>query len=338
MMKLHTLLFGASLWFGISATGLAQLSVQDLQKSVQKVRQQEQQLNQQRLELEKKRHKIEAQITIIQNQAAFDQAVSAMKVQKPKKKRKLLIYSRTRGFRHDSIPYGVYTLTELGKRTGAYDAVSSEDPNVFLQPDFMEYDAVLMLSTTGNDVIPKGPAREAFQKFLAQKRGLVGIHAATDCHRDWDQYLTAMGGLFDGHPWNAHDVVTFYNEEPDHPICEHIKTGDTFRDEIYQYRDDQYFSRDNLRILLSLDLSGKNMKKPGMKRKDNDYPVSWIRKYQGSRVFYSTLGHNKATFHSVMALQHFLNGIQFAMGDLAADARPSSEVGNGKPQPLPEGF
>ena len=202
----------------------------------------------------------------------------------------------------------------------------------------MDYDGIIMLSTTGNDAIPEGEAREAFEKFLEQDRGLIGIHAATDCHADWSNYLEAMGGIFDGHPWWRQSMISLYNEEPSHPICSHIHTGDQIMDEIYQYKDDEHFTREKLRILLSLDLSGEDMKREGMKRKDNDYAVSWIRKYAGSRVFYSNLGHNKETFHNKMALQHFLNGIQFALGDLEADSRPSAEVGNGVARPLPVGF
>ncbi len=269
---------------------------------------------------------------------SLNEAISSLEVQEPKKTRTVLIYSRTQGFRHDSIPYGIHCLTELGKRTGAFSVVATEDSEVFKDENFMDYDGIIMLSTTGNDAIPEGEAREAFEKFLEQDRGLIGIHAATDCHADWSNYLEAMGGIFDGHPWWRQSMISLYNEEPSHPICKHIHTGDQIMDEIYQYKDDEHFTREKLRILLSLDLSGEDMKREGMKRKDNDYAVSWIRKYAGSRVFYSNLGHNKETFHNKMALQHFLNGIQFALGDLEADSRPSAEVGNGAARPLPVGF
>ena len=334
----NRILITVALWAGIAGLGHAEMSVKELQQAVKDVRKQEHELNIKRKELEKQRHSLSSKITIIENEEEFSSAVAALKVQKPKAKRQVLVYSRTHGFRHDSIPYGIYALTELGKRTGAFDVVASEDPEIFLSEEFMGFDAVLMLNTTGNEAIPRGKHREAFEKFLKQERGLIGIHAATDCHSNWESYREAMGGIFNGHPWGANSVVTLYNEEPQHPICDHIKTGDKIRDEIYQYKDDKHFTRDKLRILLSLDLSGEKMKKGGMKRADNDYAVAWIRKYQGSRVFYSNLGHNKETFSNQMALQHFLNGIQFALGDLKADARPSSEVGNGKAQPLPKGF
>jgi len=332
--------------FPISLIGLmffscplfAEQSIKDVQAKLKALRAEDHQLKQQKNELQKQIHATEAKLLIIENQDTFTAAVDSLKVNRPAKPRTVLIYSRTTGFRHQSIPFGIYALTELGKRTGAYKVVATEDPAVFSNSRFMDYDGVIMLNTTGNNTIPKGKARDNFEKFLAQGKGLIGIHAATDCHRDWDNYLEAMGGLFDGHPWGAGSIVTLYNEEPHHPICNHIHTGDTIRDEIYQYRDDEHFTRKKLRILLSLDLSGKDMKKGNMKRKDNDYPVSWIRGYKGSRVFYSNLGHNNETFYNPMALQHFLNGIQYALGDLKADDRPSAEVGNSFARPLPPGF
>ena len=271
---------------------------------------------------------------ILKVRPKIDAAIDAMQAVKPKQARKLLVYSRTKGFRHRSIPLSVAVFKELGQKTGAFTVDATEDPAVFTSGKLDDYDGILMLSTTG-DAIPHGEARQALEAFLAKDKGLIGIHAATDCHKDWANYREAMGGLFNGHPWGAGHLVTLYNEEPAHPICKHIETGYQLKDEIYQYKDDEHFTRDKLRILLSLDLSGENMMRPNMKREDHDYAVAWVRKYSGSRVFYSNLGHNDFTFYNPVALQHFLNGIQYALGDLEADARPSAEVGNGTPRPLP---
>lgn len=267
----------------------------------------------------------------------INEAIAKMKCVTPKQPRKVLLYSRTKGFRHRSIPVGILALTELGKKTGAFSVEATEDPAAFTTENLARFDGIIMLNTTG-DAIPRGAAREALETYLQGDKGLIGIHAATDCHADWENYREAMGGLFNGHPWNAGSLVTLFNEEPDHPICKHIETGYQIKDEIYQFKDDKHFTRDKLRMLLSLDLSGENMKKGGMKRKDHDYAVSWVRKYGGSRVFYSSLGHNDFTYYNVKALQHYLNGIQFALGDLEADARPSAAVGNGTARPLPAGF
>ena len=94
-----------------------------------------------------------------------------------------------------------------------------------------------------------------------------------------------MGGILDGHNWNASDGITLYNECPDHACAKMILQGYVIQDEIYQYKDDQHFSREKMCVLVSLDLTGSNMMKKGMKRKDNDYPVSWLRYSTGSRLF-----------------------------------------------------
>lgn len=323
---------------GSAMTVIAEPKIEALRQQVNEMRQKERDLTKQRDAAKKELQAAEFKLLKLDSEDTLNAAIESLAVRKPAKKRTVLIYSRTKGYRHQSIPYGIHVLTELGKRTGAFNVVATEDPAVFNSEHFMSYDGIIMLNTTGSDAIPNGKERQAFERFLEQDKGLIGIHAATDCHANWSNYLEAMGGIFDGHPWGAGSVVTLYNEEPDHPICNHIHTGEQIKDEIYQYKDDEHFTRDKLRILLSLDLSGENMKKGSMKRKDNDYAVSWIRKYAGSRVFYSNLGHNNETFHNKMALQHFLNGIQFALGDLDADARPSTQVGNGSSQPLPAGY
>ena len=256
----------------------------------------------------------------------IDKMIKILEVQAPQKKRKLLIFSRTTGFRHSSIEQGAAILSRLGELSGAYQADHTEDESVFNDENLKQYDAILMLSTTLNP-ISTPETRAAFENFLKQKKGLVGIHAATDCHADWSNYLEAMGGIFDGHPWNKNSLVTLHNEALDHPCAKHVPQGFQIMDEIYQYKDDQHFTRDKMRVLLSLDLSAPDMQRKNMKRKDNDYPVSWLRSFTGSRVFYTNLGHNEATYLNPVALQHMLCGIQYAMGDIEADATPSAKLG-----------
>ncbi|MBF0197094.1 MAG: ThuA domain-containing protein [Planctomycetes bacterium] len=285
----------------------------------------------------KKRSRVQGQITALESKDSIEKFVKTLKAHPVKKDRKILIYSRTTGFRHASIPTGVLAISLLGEHTGAYSSDATEDPSVFTKENLAQYDAILMLSTT-KDPIPHGKARDAFEDFLTQGKGLIGIHAATDCHADWPYYLDAIGGIFNGHPWTSKDLITLYNEEPEHPVVKSVPQGYVIKDEIYQYKDDEHFTRDKLRILLSLDLSGKNMKKKNMRRKDHDYAVSWVKSYHGSKVFYSNLGHNNSTFTDKVAMKHFLDGIQFVLGDVEADSRPSAEVGNGKPKAPPAGF
>ncbi|QNN22137.1 ThuA domain-containing protein [Planctomycetales bacterium ZRK34] len=242
-------------------------------------------------------------------------------------KRKLLVFSRTTGFRHKSIPWGIEALRVMGEKTGAYTMDATEDPAAFTDENLKQYDAVVMLNTTG-DPIPDASQQKALEQFVAGGKGLIGIHAASDTGYKWEAYGKMIGGYFNGHPWHAGSVVTIANEHTSDPI-NYAAYGDqkTFqhRDEIYQYKDEPY-SRDCLHILQSLDLTGPNMDRKGMKRADNDYPVAWIQQWQAGRVYYSNLGHNEATYWSTPVLKHFLAGIQYACGDLKCDATPSNKL------------
>jgi len=104
--------------------------------------------------------------------------------------------------------------------------------------------------------------------------------------------------------------------EPAHPLCAPLK-GRSFPvdDEIYVSTERDF--RKGLRVLLSLDL--EKTADPG-KRADGDYVISWVRPYGQGRVFYCSLGHAASSYRNPHVLAHYLAGIQFALGDLRADA------------------
>jgi len=333
-MKFKKLIISTALCFTLLQTSYAETSAElkakatELQKEAKGIRKTDK-IKYKNLSTEA--NQLLTRALLIDKGPEIDSMMKSLEVQKLKKTRKILIYSRTTGFRHSSIEQGATLLKHMGEVTGAYKADHSEDEAVFNDENLKQYDAILMLSTTLNP-IAKPESRAAFEKFLSEKKGLVGIHAATDCHADWENYLEAMGGIFDGHPWTKNSVVTLLNEEPEHACSKHVPQGFKIKDEIYQYKDDKHFTRDKMRVLLSLDLNAPGM--PGheklqkkMKRKDNDYPVSWLRSFTGSRVFYTNLGHNESTYLNPVAMQHMLTGIQYAFGDIEADATPSAKLG-----------
>ncbi|EDM28518.1 putative glycosyl hydrolase (putative secreted protein) [Lentisphaera araneosa HTCC2155] len=267
-----------------------------------------------------------AQARMIENAHEYEKMIAKLDVVKPQKKRKLLAYSHTTGFRHGSIEFGTKMLTAVGQQTGAYEIYHTEDEAIFTDESLAQFDGIMIINATQNAIVsPK--ARAAFEKFFESKKGLIGIHAATDCHKDWANYKEAIGGLFNGHPWWAKETVTLYNECPDHACSKMIPQGYQINDEIYQYEDDSHFTREKLRILVSLDIFAPGMKRDKMRRKDNDYPVSWVKTYKNSNVFYTNLGHNQSTYENPIALQHMVTGIQFAMGDIEADTTPSAKIG-----------
>ena len=253
---------------------------------------------------------------------------------KPAKARKVLVFSKTAGFRHGSIGVGAVSLTEMGKKTGAFEVTHSEDESVFENDSLSEFDAVIMLNTTGEIFRPKDwPGDKTEQKkaqdrearlkgnllaFVREGKGLAGMHSATDTYKKWKEYNDMMGGAFVSHPW--HKKVPLKNLDPTSPVNAAFSTeGFEVTDEIYQFRDDTALRGDR-RMLLELDADKMDLSKGS--RGDRGYPVSWIDTYGRGRVFYCSLGHRDEIFWNPAVLKNYLAGIQYALGDLEADATP----------------
>jgi uncharacterized protein len=262
---------------------------------------------------------------------------------KPKQPRKLLIFSKTSGFRHNSIDaIGAKALIMMGEKTGAFTAFHTESEAAF-EPDILKnFDAVLMLNTTsqpskgmGDPIDPfraKGDNSDTAKKreemlkksladFVSSGKGLIGIHAACDTYHTWKEYNEMMGGAFVAHPWTANSKVVIKNVEPNNPVNAGFGgNGFEITDEIYVFRADTALPTER-RYLLTLDETKMDTKKGN--RKDGLYPISWISTFGKGHTFYCSLGHNDHIYYNPAVLKHYLAGIQFAMGDLDADATPS---------------
>lgn len=264
--------------------------------------------------------------------AAIDAAVPARARAVPVRPRRLLVFNRTGGFVHASIPHGDEALRRLGEKTGAFTATVTDDIAAFSAENLASFDAVVFNNTTR--LAFNNPAyRRALLEFVASGKGVAGLHAATDNFPTWPEGQALLGGVFHGHPWTANDVSAVKLDEPAHVLNSAFNgRGFWIRDEIYQITGP--YGRDRQRVLLSLDMSRPENARPPekIKRTDNDFPISWIKTQGAGRVFYSSLGHNKDVFSTPELLQHFLDGLQFALGDLPADAVPSASLA-AKPVP-----
>lgn len=274
-------------------------------------------------------------------------AVPSEPAAKPAQPRKLLVFTLTRGFRHDSIPIGVAAMKMLGEKSKAFTVTHNEDPAVFEEPSLKQFDAVLFLNTTGElfrpadfDKLPEDARAAAADvekrlqtnllKFVEDGKGLAGIHSATDTCYHWQWYGTTIGGYFDGHPWNAGDDVVIKIDDSSHPVVAPFGgQALELKEELYQLRDP--YSRDKQRVLMSLDTLRTNMKKDGVKRTDGDFGVAWVRTQGKGRVFYTSLGHNAHIYTNPKILRHYLAGIQFVLGDLKIDTTPTPRR-DAKPQ------
>ena len=264
--------------------------------------------------------------------AAIQAALPAKPTATPKKPRKVLVFYRTEGCVHKSIPFGNEALKKLGEATGAYTAVVSDDMAMFDPENLKQFDAVIFQNTT-RLAFEKPAQRQALLDFVASGKGVVGIHAATDNFPTWPEGQALIGGLFHSHPWTSGDLVAIKLDEPAHVVNKAFgRQGFWLTEEIYQIVGP--YGRDKQRVLVSMDMGKPSNSRPPEKlvRKDNDFPISWIKTSGKGRVFYSSLGHNNDIFSVPQILGHFLDGIQYALGDLSADAIPSAQLSK-KPEP-----
>ena len=258
---------------------------------------------------------------------------------KPAQPRKLLVFSLTKSYRHASIPCGVKAVEAMGAKTGAFTTVVSDDIAMFEPDKIKQFDAIVMNNTTGELFLPKNfkklpadkkAAAEAYDKklkksmkdFVAGGKGLVVIHGGLWCFlNSWrEEYAGIVGAKFVAHPWHA--KVSVKIDDPDNPVCAAFG-GKSFevRDEIYAFTNP--YSRASQRVLYSLDTGKMKLKdKFKGKRADGDYALGWIKQCGKGRVFYTALGHDYPVFYNPAVLKHWLAGIQYALGDLKADATP----------------
>ncbi len=243
---------------------------------------------------------------------------------KPRQPRKLLIFWRCEGFFHgDAIAWSTKAFEMIGEKTGAYTTVVSADMAMFEPEKLNQFDAVFFNNTSALK-FENEEHRKALLDFVQGGKGIVGSHAATDNFYRWPEGAAMMGALFAGHPWYEAPVKL---DDPTHPLVKVFDgKGFWFRDEMYKFRDP--YSRDRLRVLLSFDMSKLPADAPT--RDDRDNAIAWIQQVGKGRVFYCSFGHDGRIFRDPRILQFYLDGIQYALGDLKADATPSAKL---DPQP-----
>lgn len=260
----------------------------------------------------------------------MEAAMPTEAVAKPAKPRKILVMSLCQGFKHSSIPYWAKALEIMGAKTGAFSIVLTEDLNDFNAENLKNFDAVCLNNTTQLKLNPNDTPElcKSLMEFVKGGKGIIGIHAATDNFYDWPEAMEMMGGKFTGHPWGGGGTWAFKIDQPDHPLMLPFKgQGFKLKDEIYR-TDPPLYSREKQLVLMSLDLSDPAT--GGVKdirEGDEDTGIAWIKPWGNGRMFYCSLGHDHAVTWTTPVLEHYLRGIQFALGDFNVDTTP-------KPMPL----
>jgi type 1 glutamine amidotransferase len=214
----------------------------------------------------------------------------------------LLVFSRTVGFRHDSIPAGVQALTKLAAERG-WQLSATEEASRFSDDGLSSYDAVIFLSTTGN--VLDDAQQAAFERFIRAGKGFIGIHSASDTEYDWAWYGGLVGAYFREHPSvQAADIVV---DDGAHPATFGLPNPWRRTDEWYAFKSNP---RANVHVLLSLDEGSFSA---GTAHMDGDHPIAWCHEYEGGRAFYTALGHTNESFSEPLFIAQLAGAVSWVL-------------------------
>jgi cytochrome c len=221
---------------------------------------------------------------------------------------KVLVFSKTAGFRHDSIANGIQAIRTLGTNNH-FTVDASEDATVFSDANLSNYQAVVFLSTTG-DILDENQ-QAAFERYIQAGGGFVGIHAASDTEYTWPWYGGLVGAYFSGHPAGT-PTATVKVADRVHPSTAGLPKRWVRTDEWYNFQSNP---RGAVHVLATLDETTYNGGTMGF-----DHPIAWCHNYDGGRAWYTAGGHTAQSFSEPLFLEHLLGGIEYAAGEIAADA------------------
>jgi type 1 glutamine amidotransferase len=215
------------------------------------------------------------------------------------KNENIIVFSKTTGYRHQSIEAGILSIKKLGKEHH-FNVKTTENSDVLIS-NLKDCKVVVFLNTTGD--IFNNAQQKAFKKFITKGGGFVGIHAATDTENDWHWYNLLVGAYFESHPDPQEAIINVLDKS-------HLATS--FLDDKWIKFDEWYNFKNinpNINILMSLDESTYKGGENG-----ENHPIAWFHKYKKGHAFYTGLGHNEESYSDKIFLKHILGGIRYAMG------------------------
>ena len=218
------------------------------------------------------------------------------------KQKKILVFSKTAGFRHTaSIASGKKSIVEMGQKN-KFGVDTTENSDAFTTENLKQYVAVVFLCTTGN--VLNDEQQKAFEGFIRNGGGYVGLHSAADTEYDWPWFGELNGAYFKNHPRGQQDAL--YNVLDNNNIATaHLPKVWKHYDELYNFK----WIGTDLHVLITVD---ENSYTGGG---NGDYhPMAWYHEFDGGRGFYTALGHDNKSWEDPLYVQHVLGGIKYAMG------------------------
>lgn len=256
----------------------------------------------------------------------------------PGKKKVLAIADVSTAYQHDSVSHALATIERLGRESGDYMTIIRTDTQLVtkgavlhdgspvLNAKNLDYFDAIFFFGAGPGTLSQQQMDDLLSFVRDDGKGFVAAHTGDNAYQQYPEYREMIGGLWD-HPWtkaeNLEIELPVVIEDAGHPIMQSLPSQFSVFDEAAVHQ--APYSRDNVRVLASLDLPSVD---PALGRdpaNDRDVPIAWVKEYGQGRVFYSTLGHSDQSWDNPQVQQLFLDALRWALGLTQGDATPLGE-------------
>jgi type 1 glutamine amidotransferase len=218
-----------------------------------------------------------------------------------KREVRVLVFYKTSGFYHKSIPAGIQAIQDLGAKN-RFKVDTTANSSLFNFENLKQYEAIIFLNTTG-DVLDKAQQKE-FERYIQSGKGFVGIHAATDTEFSWPWYNKLVGAYFSNHP--KVQPANILVSDKNHPSTSFLPDTWQRTDEWYNFKS----INEEIKVLAYLDETSYTGGENGDK-----HPIAWYHEFDGGRAFYTGGGHSDESYNEPLFQKHILGGIKYAIGE-----------------------
>ncbi len=226
--------------------------------------------------------------------------MSCSTTQKINLRKKILVFSATKGARHKSIAQGKLALINIGLKNNWL--VDTTELSTDFTPDKLKnYEVVVFLNTTGN--VFTEDQKAAFVQYIQNGGSFVGIHSASDTEKEWPWYNNLVGGIFANHP--KPQIATYHVVSKNHPSVAFMPDTVSRMEEIYNLKS---FKKDLVKVLITVDeksYTGGNM--------GTSHPIAWYHNFDGGKAFYTAWGHSPEAYNETIFLNHITGALKWAI-------------------------
>jgi type 1 glutamine amidotransferase len=229
----------------------------------------------------------------------------------------ILIFTKNgKGYVHENIAASITALQKIGNQL-KFNVDTTTNASIFTEESLKKYDAVIF-SNTNNDVFDTEPQKIAFMRYIQAGGGFMGIHSAAGTERNWKWFKLMLGATFLRHPPYQPFTVHVLNKE--HPATKNLAAKWDTKDECYYFKE----FNPSIKILLFSDISTivenneapstDSTVRPKYIKPDvfgNRYPAAWCNEFDGGKIWYTALGHNKEDYANSNYLAHLLEGLKW---------------------------